>query len=921
MNRPRWPVNPLSFRFRAAVVATLSLARVLAAEVNVAVPFPAGSRMDLGELLVGELNCVACHAASQEVSARLQSRMAPRLGSDGLRLTPQWIRTWLANPAASKPGTLMPDLLHGLAESERADAIESLTQFLVSVQPPGAPDAISADLARAAVGQKLYHSLGCVACHAPFDAEGASAEVLAAASTNAIPLGDLARKYPAGELARFLRNPAAHRPSGRMPSLNLSPTEASDLAVYLLRAQLADSAGAKSAPVAGLKWELFEGEFHRCADLAGKDSIASGTSDRITADLAKRESNFGIRFSGGIEIRQEGDYTFWCSSDDGSQLRVDDQLVVNNDGEHGGNTVSGTVRLTPGFHSLEVLFFQLGGGFEFSMEWAGPGFGRQAIPPQVLKHFARPLVPLGQGEFALDPARVARGRTWFTQLNCGACHGGNGLPEGRPASPWPSLNAKAATGCLAEAATPGVPRFALGASQREALRTTVAHPESLSATTSPGRDVETTITRLNCYACHSRDGVGGPVATGHSDWFHVVGEADLGDEGRIPPALTGVGAKLKPAWMTQVLREGTKVRPYMATRMPVFGSPLLESLPSKFRTADRSPDAPSDPPISARDAKFGWKLVGTDGLSCVACHTFARYPSLGIPALGLETMGHRLEWDWFRRYLPDPAALRPGTRMPSFWPDGHAVNESLLGGKTDAQIQAIWAYLADGSKAEVPTGLVRGRQELVPSGEPLIYRNFIAGAGPRAIGVGYPEKANLAFDAATLRPALVWQGSFIDAARHSNGRGEGFEPPLGDHPVSLPSGPPLAILADPAAPWPAETGAAAGFHFLGYQFDAHRRPVFRYGFRGITVEDAFVPKPGEVDMTFVRTLHFSGSAPGPVWFRAAMGTITAGPDGTWTVNGAFRIRLRGGAGEARLVQGELRIPVAVPGELVEEITW
>ena len=38
------------------------------------------------------------------------------------------------------------------------------------------------------------------------------------------------------------------------------------------------------------------------------------------------------------------------------------------------------------------------------------------------------------------------------------------------------------------------------------------------------------------------------------------------------------------------------------------------------------------------------------------------------------------------------------------------MNESLLGGNTDAQIQAIWAYLAAGDKAEVPTGLVRGRQ-------------------------------------------------------------------------------------------------------------------------------------------------------------------------------------------------------------------
>ncbi|MBL9174159.1 MAG: c-type cytochrome [Verrucomicrobiales bacterium] len=921
MIRPRWPVNALPFRLSAGVFALLGLTTLLAADVPVAVPVPTGARMDAGELLLGELNCVACHAAPLEISARLQSRTAPRLGTEGLRLTPQWIRSWLSNPAASKPGTAMPDLLHGLPAAEQADAIESLTQFLVSIQPAGAPDAVSADPARAAIGQTLYHSLGCVACHAPFERGAASAEVLAAATARSIPLGDLARKYPAGELARFLRSPALHRPSGRMPSFNLTATEASDLAVYLLREQLAGSTAAKSAPVGGLKWDLFEGEFHRCADLARKEPVASGTTDRITAEPARRENNFGLRFSGGLEIATAGDYTFWASSDDGSQIRVDDRLVVNNDGEHGGNTVSGTVALTPGFHSLEILFFQLGGGFEFSVEWSGPGFQRQPIPPGVLKHFARPLVPLGQGEFTGDPARAARGRDWFAKLNCGACHAGKGLPEGRPATPLPSLKAKATRGCLAETVSVGIPRYTLSVPQRDALRTTVAHPESLASAPSPALQVESTLTRLNCYACHSRDGLGGPVAEGRSDWFQVVGEADLGDEGRIPPALTGVGAKLKPAWLNQVLREGTKVRPYMATRMPVFGSPALESLPAQVRAADRNASAPADPAVTTRDAKFGWKLVGTDGLSCVACHTFAQYPSLGIPALGLGTLGQRLEWDWFRRYLPDPAALRPGTRMPSFWPEGHAVNDSLLGGNTDAQIQAIWAYLAAGDKAEVPTGLVRGRQELIPAGEPEIYRNFIAGAGSRAIGVGYPEKANLAFDAATLRPALVWQGSFMDTARHSTGRGEGFEPPLGDHPVSLPPGPPFAILPDGDASWPTETGTAAGYQFSGYRFDAKRRPVFLYRFRGISIEDAFAPKPGDVDMTFVRTLRFTGASPGPVWFRAATGTVTPGPEGTWLVNGTLRLRFRGGAGEARIVQGELRIPVAVPGELVEEITW
>lgn len=65
----------------------------------------------------------------------------------------------------------------------------------------------------------------------------------------------------------------------------------------------------------------------------------------------------------------------------------------------------------------------------------------------------------------------------------------------------------------------------------------------------------------------------------------------------------------------------------------------------------------------------------------------------------------------------------------------------------------------------------------MPDREPIIYRNFIEGAGARAIGVGYPEKVNLAFDANSLRVAMIWQGAFIDAARHWRDRGVGYQPP------------------------------------------------------------------------------------------------------------------------------------------------
>src|SRR3954468_8411280 len=57
-----------------------------------------------GELLLGELNCLACHAGSDAVKRRLASNEAPLLGGKGLAITPQYLRKFLENPQAGKPG-------------------------------------------------------------------------------------------------------------------------------------------------------------------------------------------------------------------------------------------------------------------------------------------------------------------------------------------------------------------------------------------------------------------------------------------------------------------------------------------------------------------------------------------------------------------------------------------------------------------------------------------------------------------------------------------------------------------------------------------------------------------------------------------------------------------------------------------------
>lgn len=890
---------------------------------------PLAKGVDEGEVLLGELQCVACHVANPGTASRLGLRGAPRLGGEGMRLEPQWLRDWLLDPARSKPGTAMPHLLHGLADAERSQAADELTHYLVSIQPQGAPLYLTADRARVEGGRALYHSVGCVACHAPVDRPpDMPQDVFERAQREGVPLGDLARKYPGGELAAFLKDPLKHRPGGRMPSMGLTDGEARSIATFLLRDQAPGLTDPKAplATVPGLKWEYFEGGIASVKQLDdGRKPVATGETDELTASMRKREGEFAVRFTGAIEVPAEGEYTFWLNSDDGSTLEIDGTKVVDNDGTHAPREVRGRVKLTRGPHAFEVRFFQGGGGHELAVRWAGPGFDRQAIPGSVLRHYGQPMLPVGHGSFAVDAAKAAAGRDRFGKLNCASCHAvsdGAGALAARTARPLAELAGRTEAGCLADRPPKGAPAFALSASQRAALRRAVKGAASLAKAPDAALKVSLTSSRLGCLACHARDGVGGPLATGRDGWFQVVGEADLGEEGKLPPHLEKVGGKLRREWTARLLEEGTKVRPYMATRMPRFGKANVGHLPEALETADVAASARPEPALAERDAKFGRKLVGRDGVSCVACHTFAQHGSLGIPALGLDRMHERLRWDWFRRYMPDPAALRPGTRMPSFWPEGKAANTEILGGDVEGQIRSIWAWLAGGAKAEMPAGLQRSRQEIVVGQEAVIYRHFIEGAGSRAIGVGYPGQANLAFDANQLRLALIWQGGFIDMARHSTDRGVGYEPPLGDNVVRLPEGPAFALLPGPGAPWPAPLARDGAPRFLGYTLDAARRPTFRYRVGpGVEVLDTPLPKAVDVDVVLTRTLEVSGAATGGWWFRAAVGEIQAGPDGVFVVDGKARMRFTGADGPV-VVQGrELRVPVKVPGRLVQEITW
>jgi hypothetical protein len=73
-------------------------------------------------------------------------------------------------------------------------------------------------------------------------------------------------------------------------------------------------------------------------------------------------NNFYMRWRGQISIAVDGTYDFKTRSDDGSFVIIDGVIIVNNDGWHGMQDATGSVTLSPGYHSITVPFNEGGGG-------------------------------------------------------------------------------------------------------------------------------------------------------------------------------------------------------------------------------------------------------------------------------------------------------------------------------------------------------------------------------------------------------------------------------------------------------------------------------------------------------------------------------------------------------------------------------
>ncbi len=101
--------------------------------------------------------------------------------------------------------------------------------------------------------------------------------------------------------------------------------------------------------------------------------IETGSTEIMDVlDLSKRRDGVAFQFTGKLNVITPGDYLFHQYSDDGSQLFIDGEMLVDNDGKHDLEAKRGLIYLTAGSHDIQIDYFNNSWGKGMMLWYEGP---------------------------------------------------------------------------------------------------------------------------------------------------------------------------------------------------------------------------------------------------------------------------------------------------------------------------------------------------------------------------------------------------------------------------------------------------------------------------------------------------------------------------------------------------------------------
>lgn len=137
----------------------------------------------------------------------------------------------------------------------------------------------------------------------------------------------------------------------------------------------------------GLRYAYYEGDWQFIPDFSKMKAVKTGVTNQLgLEEIVPREEHFAVVLEGYVDIPETGMQTFFLNTDDGSKLYINDELIVDHDGDHSAIKKMGQIILAAGKHKLRIEYFQGGGGKFLQAGLMDAKMGAVPFTPFQLSH-------------------------------------------------------------------------------------------------------------------------------------------------------------------------------------------------------------------------------------------------------------------------------------------------------------------------------------------------------------------------------------------------------------------------------------------------------------------------------------------------------------------------------------------------------
>jgi hypothetical protein len=129
-----------------------------------------------------------------------------------------------------------------------------------------------------------------------------------------------------------------------------------------------------------LEYAYYEGWWYWLPDFSTLVPVKKGSLSDVSVEPRMLADQYGFQFKGYIDIPEDGIYTFYTTSDDGSRLYIGSTLVVDNDSLHPIRERSRSIGLMRGRHAITISYFEFKGTEALAVSYASANMAKTRIP-------------------------------------------------------------------------------------------------------------------------------------------------------------------------------------------------------------------------------------------------------------------------------------------------------------------------------------------------------------------------------------------------------------------------------------------------------------------------------------------------------------------------------------------------------------